>query len=283
MGKDTRLGIVWMAASTLLYVIQEAILKNLTSNISVFNLVLFRNLFGFLFFLPLLIKTGIEPLKIVNKKMLLLRAISGFGAMVSYIYALKNGAFLMIGSISLLVPIISILLVAVFLKETLPSRIRYVFILSVFAAALITFSQQNLQFNLNTGALLALISVFFNAANFVIIKLLTKTETNLTISLWMSITQIIFSLPFSIISYQWPENSDMIWIAIAGILAILGQITMAQALRISNTNTMITTSFLRFVWVFMISLFFFNEVPHFLEILGAGILVLSITAISYKK
>ena len=56
MREGTRAGILWMAISTLLYVLQEAILKNLTLSIDIFNIVLFRNIFGLLFFLPLLIQ-----------------------------------------------------------------------------------------------------------------------------------------------------------------------------------------------------------------------------------
>ncbi|GAE65329.1 DMT family transporter [Chryseobacterium indologenes] len=273
MRESTRAGILWMAISTLLYVLQEAILKNLTLSIDIFNIVLFRNIFGLLFFLPLLIQGRFKGLRIVNKKMILLRAIFGFGAMASYIYALKNGAFLMIGSISLLVPLITAFLVPILLKENIPSRLKVVFILSLIAAIFITFGKQHLKQSFNLGIIFVFISMFYNAGIFIIIKLLTKSESNFTISVWMSITQIMFSLPFSFISLEWPQGLNIMWLAIAGILAALGQITMAQALRVSDTTTMVSSSFLRFVWVFLLSIFFFNETPNLFEIIGALILV----------
>lgn len=268
-------GILWMALSTLLYVIQEAFIKKLTSTLHPFSIVLFRNLFGLLFMLPILMKQRFKPLKVINWKLMLLRAVFGFSAMLSYIYALKFESFLTAGTISLLVPLVAGIIAPYFLNEKSSLYTWAMLGLAFIGALFVVYSQGNLQFGWNYGVVFAFVSVIFNAGIFVLVKILTRTESNITISSWMCITQLLFSFPLTISHWRWPNLTDLAYLALTGILAALAQIALAQALRENDAHSMIPSSFLRLIWIFLLGIFFFQETPYILGVIGALIIVFS--------
>lgn len=275
-------GILWMALSTLLYVIQEALIKSLTSELHPFSIVLFRNLFGLLFMLPILIKQRFEPLRVINWKLMFLRAAFGFSAMLSYIYALKFESFLTAGTVSLLVPLVAGIFAPYFLNEKSSLYTWAMLGLAFIGALFVVYSQGNLQVAWNYGVVFAFVSVIFNAGIFVLVKILTRTESNITISSWMCITQLLLSLPLAIGHWRWPNLSTLAYLALTGILAAVAQIALAQALRENDAHSMIPSSFLRLIWIFLLGIFFFQETPHFFGIAGACIIVFSNTAMLSK-
>lgn len=275
-------GILWMALSTLLYVVQEALIKRLTSELHPFSIVLFRNIFGLLFMLPVLIKQRFRPLKISNWKFMFLRAIFGFSAMLSYIYALKFESFLTAGTISLLVPLVAGIFAPYFLNEKSSLYTWAMLGLAFIGALLVVYSQGNLQVGWNYGVLFAFISVIFNAGIFVLVKILTRTESNMTISIWMCITQILLSFPLAIRHLHLPSLINLCYLALTGILAALAQIALAQALRENDAHSMIPSSFLRLIWIFLLGIFFFQETPYLFGIVGALIIVFSNIALVNK-
>lgn len=272
-----------MAMSALLYVVQEAIVKVLTTDLEPIDIVFFRNAFGLLFMVPLVIKQGLGSLKVVNKKLLGLRAVFGFCAMLTYTYALKYESFLSVGTISLLVPIVSAVLTLLFLNEP-ANPFSYIALFFAFVGALMVVNAQgDFRFDWNYGILFAVASVIFNAGIFVIVKLLTKTESNVTISVWLCITQMTVAFPFVLFDWQWPSWSTLSGLAAMGCLTALAQMAFAQALRTEHVQVIIPSSFFRLVWVLLIGIFFFNEKAYFFSIIGAFLILMANLSMVFRN
>ncbi|MCL7989429.1 DMT family transporter [Sphingobacterium sp. lm-10] len=277
-------GVFWMAVSSFLYVAQEAIVKMLTTELKPIDIVFFRNTFGLVFMLPLVFKHGIMSLRVTNKKLLMLRAVFGLGAMLTYTYALKYETFLTVGTISLLVPVLAAILVPLFLPERSNLLSSIALVVAFIGATLVVQSQgQGAVFNWSYGTLFAFASVAFNAGIFVIIKLLTKTESNISISVWLCLTQLVIAFPFVLSDWKWLDWPTLGLLAVIGSLTALAQMAFAQALRSDQIQSVIPSSFFRLVWILLIGVFFFKESFYLLSMFGAVLILIANLSIVFRS
>ncbi|HMB46854.1 MAG TPA: DMT family transporter, partial [Afifellaceae bacterium] len=82
-------GMLWMLLSTSFLAIMHAVVRHVAVDLHPFEVAFFRNLFGFMAILPMLIKGGWSSLRTEQPKLQVLRGVSGILAMLSWFYALS--------------------------------------------------------------------------------------------------------------------------------------------------------------------------------------------------
>ena len=83
-------GALLLALSALLFAFMGAGIREISGSVNNESIVFFRNLIGVLFFLPMILVSGIQPLKTAHLKSHLWRATYGLAAMYCFFYAIAH-------------------------------------------------------------------------------------------------------------------------------------------------------------------------------------------------
>ena len=136
---------------------------------------------------------------------------------------------------------------------------------------------------LDPGSLLVLGSSAVWAVAMLLIKLLSRTESSLTMAAYMA----VFLTPLSSIAaafvWQWPSLEELGWFALMGGLGTLGHLCLGQAFREADTTVVLPVDFLRLIWSSLYGYLLFNEVPVLYVWIGGVVIFASTLYLAYRE
>jgi len=150
-----------------------------------------------------------------------------------------------------------------------------------FVGVLIVLSPDNGR--LEIGALMALGSACIWATALLMIKILSRTESSITLTAYMT----LFLTPLSAIPaafvWEWPNPSELGWLAAMGIVGTGGHLCLAQALRDADATTVLPLDFLRLIWASILGYFLFGQIPQALVWIGSATIFGSTIYLAYRE
>ena len=259
----------FMLLSTLLLAIMHALVRLLGNDLHPFIIVFFRNLFGLIAILPLLIKGGKQSLATNNPKLHLIRALVGTAAMASWFFALTRVPIANATALSFSTAIFATVCAWFFLNETV--RLRRCIAIGVgFAGVFVAMQPDATGFN--NYSLLVLLSAITWGASVSIVKLLTRTESVTCIVGWMAILLTIITFIPAILVWQTPELTQMALLMVIGALATAGHLLMTRALQLADTALVMSVDFSRLIWASILGVWWFGETLTGYTFIGAAII-----------
>ena len=273
-------GIGLMIIATVLFSVMHASIKHMSSNMHPFEIAFFRNLFGLLVIAPWFIKYGLEPLKTKKIKLHLARSFFNVIAMLSFFYALSIAPLADVASLAFTAPLFASILAVFFLKEIIGIK-RIIAIILGFIGAIIVIDP--VYSSINNGHILTLLSASVWSVSLIIIKILGRTESSVTITSYMVLIMIPLSGFAAYFYWETPTIHDLIFLAIIGISGTAAQMLLAQALRQGDTSIIMPFDFLKLIWAVGIGYLFFFEVPSLNTWLGSIIIFLSTLYIANRE
>ena len=136
---------------------------------------------------------------------------------------------------------------------------------------------------LDPGSLLVLGSSAVWAVVMLLIKLLSRTESSLTMTAYMA----VFLTPLSSIAaafvWHWPSLVDLGWFALMGGLGTLGHLSLAQAFREADATVVLPVDFLRLIWASAYGYLLFNEVPVLFVWIGGIVIFASTLYLAFRE
>jgi drug/metabolite transporter (DMT)-like permease len=271
---DNLRGIMWMLGSTVCLALMHTTIHHVSETVHPFVVVFFRLFFALIVVIPFFVRDGLAPLKTTKLGLLTLRGVLNFGAMVCFFTALSLAPIADVTALSFTAPLFATLLAVVILKEKLGWR-RVAAIMAGFIGTLIVLRPGFAE--ISTGYILVLVATIFWGACVIIIKTLSRTESSVTITTYMSLVMAPLALIPALFVWSWPSLTDFAWLAFLGFLGGCGQMAVAQALRHAETHVAMPFDFVRLIWVSITGYLFFAEVPDIFVWLG-GALIFSSTA-----
>ncbi len=259
----------FMLFSTLLLAIMHALVRHLGSDLHPFIIVFFRNLFGLMAIVPLLISGGTQSLATSNPKLHLLRALVGTAAMASWFYALTQVPIANATALSFSTAIFATVSAWFFLKETV--RLRRGIAIGVGFAGVFVAMQPDAS-GFNVYSILVLLSAFTWGASVTIVKLLTRTESVTCIVGWMAILLTLFTFIPALMVWQTPDMTQMAILMMIGALATAGHLLMTRALQIADTALVMSVDFSRLIWTAVLGVWWFGEILTAYTFIGATII-----------
>jgi drug/metabolite transporter (DMT)-like permease len=130
------LGILFMIINGALMTGVAVMVRQVAEDLHPFQIAFFRNFFGVIILLPLLLRYGLEPLKTNDMRFMVTRGIFNAAAMLSYFMALPMLPLAEISALSFTAPLFVALLATIFLKERMGPR-RIVSLIVGFSGVLI--------------------------------------------------------------------------------------------------------------------------------------------------
>jgi drug/metabolite transporter (DMT)-like permease len=277
---DSTKGLLYMFMATIVLACMHGMVRYLGTDLHPFVIAFYRNLFGLIAILPLVFKAGLSGLQTRRPGVVLLRSISGVFAMLSWFYGLSKVPTAEATALSFTAAIFTALVAYILLGEKMRLH-RWIAILGGFVGVIVVL-QPNTE-NYNPYMLLVLVSCVFWGLSVTLVKLLTRTDSTISIVAWMSILLTVMSLPPALLYWQWPDADQFILLGIMGVLATLGHLGMTQALSLADTTAVMSIDFMRLIWAALIGTLFFGDVFDIYTWIGATIIFSSGLYIVFRE
>ncbi len=272
-------GILYMIMACFFASLMISMVRFLSGKFHSSFIVLMRNLFSVIFFLPFFIQ---DYKKILHTKKIgyhFLRGFNGTLTMSCWFYTISVLPLQEAVSLNFLTPILTILAGQLFLQERVNKYTYFACLLSFIGVVIILRPGFK---NISSVYLVPLASVLLWVISNLIVKLMTKTEKPTTIVAYMSIFMLIFSIPLGIMHLQKITIMNLFWFIILGLVSNLSHIYVAKAYSVSDLATVSPLDFTRLVFVSIIAYFMFNEKPDFYVFIGSAIILVAMILISKK-
>ncbi|WP_309916247.1 DMT family transporter [Xanthomonas sp. 1678] len=269
-----------MLASTLAFGLMVVAIRLASAHLSTVEIAFFRNLFGLLFLLPMLLRPGQPQPRTAQLPRYLLRTAVGLVSMLAGFWAIGHLPLSQAIALSYSTPLFVTLAAAFWLGENVRLR-RWMAVLCGFAGVLIIVRPGAATFS--TGTLVALLAAVMSALVAIQIKQLARADSANTVVFYTYVFWVPMSLLPALFAWTWPQGIDWLWLLATGLFGTLGQLLWTRALRIGEVSALTPISFIQLPFVALLGWWLFGEAiaPH--TLLGAAIIIAANVYIAHRE
>lgn len=258
----------------------SAIIHDLSSEISPFQIAFFRNAISLILLIPVMWKLGFEIPRGPTLKAYGIRAIIGICAMWVWYSALSVTPLAEAITLNFTVALWMIPVAILLLGEKVGAR-RWGAILVGFCGVLIVMQPGSESVNL--GSFLAILAALLFAISMALVRLLARTQRPIAIVFYMNILMTPLSLGPAIAVWTTPNPIELVLLVVVGLIATVAHFCMARALSLVEASSLVPLDFTRLPFAAVIGYFWFDEVPDVWMWPGAALIVASAFYISRRE
>ena len=273
-------GIGLMAAATIVMIVQHSMVKYLAADISVLEIIFFRTITALLFFTPWIMRSGLAIFHTDHVGLHVVRALFQSLSAFGFFLGLAIVPLATVTALHFTTPIFAVLIGIVVLGERVSIR-RWSAILAGFVGTMIILRPD--AGNLGHGEFLVLGSALAWAAAIIVIKILGRTDSSVTITAYMYLIMTPITLIAAIFDWTWPTAAQYAWLVAIGLTGALGHVLMAEALRRAATHVVTPFDFFRLVWATLAGMVLFGETPDVYVWAGGAIVIASVSYIVWRE
>ena len=245
-----------------------------------FLIAFFRNLFGFLVLIPLLIRGGVGRFKTKRFGLHTFRACINSISMLIWFTALSLIPLADATALALTGPLFVTLGAILTFSERVGFWRWAALIVGAIGALMVIrpgFEAVNL------GALLTIAATATAAVSKLCAKSLTKTEDPATIAAYVQFLMTPITLVAALIYWQWPTVEQLMGLIAIGTLGSLAHLLTAKAYAVADLSFAEPITFTRMIWATLFGYIVFSEVPDVWTWVGAFTIVSATSIISYRE
>ncbi|WP_417460017.1 DMT family transporter [Kordiimonas sp.] len=276
-GNNNLRGVAFMATYAICQSLIWVAVRLLAERYSPELLVFYRNFFGLIAMMPLIISRGPGILKTSRPLMHGVRGLVACVGVYSLFYALSTAPLATVVAITYLAPIFSGITAVLFMGER-AGPARYIALVLGFIGMLIVVQPSHAS-GATFGVAAALVGAVMTAGAFVSVKMLSRTEDMGT----MVVSQFVLLLPVSFIialnHWVWPSFADFCLMALMGLGFTVAQSAMARAFAAADATVVLPVDFLRLLVAAVAGVVLFGEMPDIM-VWGGGFLILMAAVLS---
>jgi len=258
-----------MLGSTVFFGLMVVAIRLASATLHSFEVAFFRNFFGLLVALPLLLRHGPGFLRTQAFPKYLFRCLIGICSMLAGFWAIGHLPLAQAVSLSYSTPLFVTIAAAAMLGEVVRAR-RWTAVLLGFIGVLIIVRPGTAQFS--TGALVAILAAVLSSIVAIQIKQLSATEPADRIVILTTLLWVPMSLLPAMAVWQWPQGITWLWVVAAGVLGTGGHMLWTRALKLGEVSALTPISFMQLPLVVLFGWWLFGEPLDRWTLLGAGII-----------
>ncbi|MBT5181492.1 MAG: DMT family transporter [Rhodospirillaceae bacterium] len=263
-------GMVWILLASAVFAINFTLIRKLGAEIHAFELVFFRNLFGFLFLIPFLVRSGRQGLVPARPGLMALRGLMQTFALLFWYWALIVTPFAMAVSLSLLEPIFASIIAILVLREK-SSPARWAVVIVGLAGSLIIIRPGFQAVSL--GALAALGSAVFWGVFLIVGKVQTRVDSVISVVAYPTLLVVPLALFPASFVWQWPSLEQYFWLFMTGVLSSVAGLMFAKAYQVGEVTAVAPMSFSRLIFAAIVGFVFFSEIPEIWVWAGGAVII----------
>ncbi len=280
VASPTVVAAAYMVLAAALFASMHGTVKLISFDLHPFVIAFFRNLFGFLVLVPLLLRGGATLFKTRRFGMQMTRACINSVSMLSWFTALSLIPLADATALNLTGP----LFVTIGAMIAFGERVRIWRWTALGLGAVGAFMVVRPGFEaVNFGAILAIVSTATAAISRLCAKSLTRTEDPTTIAAYVQFLMTPITLVVALLVWQWPTAEQFGGLVAIGVLGSVGHLLTAKAYAIADISFAEPLSFTRMVFATVFGYVAFSEIPDAWTWAGAFTILAAATIISYRE
>jgi drug/metabolite transporter (DMT)-like permease len=269
-------GAALLVIGELLLAVMAAMIKHLSDQgLSSESLVFFRNIFGLLILLPLLIhRGGLGQLKTRRIGLHLLRATTGVGAMFLFFYAITHASLAEAVLVKMTAPFFLPLIGLIWLGDKVRAQTWWAIFLGFLGVVVILRPGFG---DFNPVLLVALGSAALMGVAKVSIRRMADSEPPRRIVFWFGVFSSIISAVPMFWQNVWPDQVQLVWLVAIGLVATTAQFCMTHAYQLASPGRIGVYNYSSVIWAVALGWIFWGETLYLgfvvgtILIVGAGI------------
>ncbi len=278
--RELLVAVGFMVCSAAMFACMAVMIRLASSQLHAFEIAFFRNFFGFVFALPLLLHHGMGILKTDKLHLYIGRCLIGIVSMLCGFYAIVHLPLAKAVTISYSTPLFVTILAVLFLGEMVRLR-RWTAVGLGFIGVLVIMRPGADTFDANT--LVALTAAVLSAIVAISIKVLSRTEKPDAIVLWTTMLWVPLSLVPALFVWTWPTGWTWAWIIAAGFFGTAGHMAWTRALKRGDASMLTPISFMQVPIVAVLAWWLFDETVTAWTAAGAAIIFVANAYIAHRE
>lgn len=262
---------LWMCGALVSFTAMAVGGRELSGQLSTFQILFFRSLIGALVLGALALRTGGAALRPRGFGLHVVRNVAHFFGQFGWFYALGAIPLAQVVSIEFTTPVWTAILAMALLGERM-TRTRALAVVLGFAGILAILRPG---FDaVGVASLAVLGAAFAFAVTHTVTKRLTRNNGALCILFWMTMIQLPLGLVPSLADWSWPAGAHgWFWVVVVGAGAMTAHYSMARALALADATVVVPLDFLRVPLVTLVGALAYAEGIDAWLLLGAGLIL----------
>lgn len=298
--QKTAMGAFLLTSALLAFALQDAIVKFLSAEFAVLQILTIRIAFVLLILLVICrLKYGFGNLKTDHTAILFLRGLLAFLAFTSYYLAMAVIPMASVSAVYMSAPLFVTAMSAIFLRESVGLH-RWLSVFVGFAAVLLIVNPSADTFRIE--AMLPILSALFYSLLPIITRRIGEQVNAVTMSIYNAFSYFVICLAVAAllslvsttadspplllsITQNWPMPSliDMSLLALSGILFTVGVLCITQAYRIAHVSAIAPFEYSLLIWTMLVGFVVFGEIPSMRTIAGGFVIFACGVYILYRE
>lgn len=269
-----------MLASTLFFGVMAVTIRYASQSLPTFEIAFFRNAFGLLALLPVLLRGDRSVFRTQQLPRYLLRSTIGIVSMLCGFWAIGHLPLSQAISLSYSTPLFVTVLAVFWLGEQVRMR-RWAAVVIGFLGVLVIVRPGTEGFSL--GSLVAVMAAVSSAVVAIQIKQLSRIDPADTIVFYTYLFWVPLSLLPALFVWQWPQGLAWAWLLATGIFGTIAQLLWTRALRMGDVSALTPISFMQLPLVAVAGYLLFGETLDRWTVIGAGIIFAANAYIAHRE
>jgi drug/metabolite transporter (DMT)-like permease len=273
-----RHAITFVLSASATFTLGSALVKALTADLPVLEIVMFRSLVGFLVLMPIIIRGGgLAVLKTRRPKGHLMRTANGFIGTVTSVYGYGVLPLATVTALGFAMPLFLTILSVPLLGERVGPR-RATAVLVGLCGVLIMLRPWHDDANsMPPGAVaIVLAGVLTWAFSMINIRKMGEAgERNVTIVAWYSLGTAALAAFGCITNWVTPTSWELAGLVASGLMSGLAQLMMTEGYRAAETTLVAPFEYGAIIYASILGIVFWSEWPDAWSLLGVGVLIAS--------
>ncbi len=279
-----------MLASTVAFGLMAICIRLASRTEPVAEIAFFRNLFGLLALLPLLLWPAMRAgapgahlrgvLRTTQLRRYFIRCLIGVVSMWMGFWAIAHLPLAQAVSLAYSSPIFVTVAAVLLLGERVRLR-RWLAVIAGFIGVLVIVRPWSHAFT--AASLVAVAAAVITAIVAIQIKQLSREDGSDTIVLWTYLFWVPMSLPAALWFWHPPQGMAWLWLVLSGVLGTFGQLLWTRALKLGEVSALTPISFVQLVIVTVAGWLWFDEAIDRWTMVGAGIIFAATAYIAHRE
>jgi drug/metabolite transporter (DMT)-like permease len=272
-------GIALVVVGSAFFASMHAAVRFVSKDLHPFEIAFFRNLFGLLVFLPILMRSGLMLLHTQRIGAHVARGFINASSMLAWFTALSLIPLADATSLALTGPLFVTLGAMLFLGETVRAR-RWIALLVGVAGTVVIIRPGFV--DVSIGSLLVLYTAIAVSGSKLIAKSLSRTDSTSTIVAYLTLIMMPITFVAALFFWRWPSPVELAWLVVIGVTGSIGHLCLVKAYFFADVSAVEPITFTRLIWAALIGYLAFAEVPHMWVWIGGGMIVGATSYIAHR-
>lgn len=266
---DNLRGALWMFGMVASLSLLAIAARELAPRHNPMELQVVRHGMSLLILAPFVIQAGLRSFQTTNLKLQLFRNVSHFAATIGWYTAVTLLPLAEVFAIEFTTPVWVAVLAVLFLGEKM--NVGRVVALVLGIAGILVILRPGFN-DVGPGTWMMVATAFGFAIANACTKGLTRTDSVLTVLLWMSMLQGLMAVVGASFDWTAPTVDEIPWLIVIGVTGLGAHYSLAKALTLADVSLVNPVDFLRLPLIAVVGFLAYGEGVDVLVLVGAGII-----------